>query len=83
MNYRIRYAAAVVKELEKMSPDVARRIRLKINRLSDGLTGDVKRLTNFSPEYRAAGWRLAGPAQRGGRHDFHRAGESSFAGLLI
>jgi mRNA interferase RelE/StbE len=52
MKYRVRYAAAVVKELEKMSPDVARRIRTKINRLSNGLAGDVKRLTNFSPEYR-------------------------------
>lgn len=24
----------------------------KINRLADGLAGDVKRLTNYSPEYR-------------------------------
>jgi len=60
MKYRIRYAAAVVKELGKMSPDVSRRIRSKISRLSDGLAGDVKRLTNFSPEYRlrVGDWRV-------------------------
>ncbi|HEX4792353.1 MAG TPA: type II toxin-antitoxin system RelE/ParE family toxin [Humisphaera sp.] len=60
MTYRIRYAAAVVKELEKMSPDVGRRIRSKINRLSNGLAGDVKRLTDFSPEYRlrVGDWRV-------------------------
>ena len=37
MAYRIRYAAAVVRELEKMSPEVARRIRGKIGRLSPDL----------------------------------------------
>jgi mRNA interferase RelE/StbE len=60
MKYRVRYAAGVVKELGKMSPDVSRRIRSKINRLSDGLAGDVKRLTNFSPEYRlrVGDWRV-------------------------
>src|SRR4051812_6563770 len=60
MKYRVRYAAAVVKELEKMSPEVAQRIRSKINRLSDGLAGDVKRLTNYSPEYRlrVGDWRV-------------------------
>lgn len=58
--YRIRYAAAVVRELRKMSPDVRRRIHAKIERLSDGLVGDVKRLTNFSPEYRlrVGDWRV-------------------------
>lgn len=58
--YQIRYAQAVVRELKKMSPDVQRRIRSKIERLSNGLTGDVKRLTNFSPEYRlrVGDWRV-------------------------
>lgn len=43
-----------------MSPDVQRPIRSKIERLSNGLTGDVKRLTNFSPEYRlrVGDWRV-------------------------
>ena len=60
MEYRVRHAQSVVKQLEKMSPDVARRIRSKINRLSNDLAGDVKRLTNFSPEYRlrVGDWRV-------------------------
>ncbi len=58
--YQIRSARAVVRTLEKMSPDVRRRVRSKIERLSDGLAGDVKRLTNFSPEYRlrVGDWRV-------------------------
>ncbi len=58
--YRIRHAKAVIRELEKMSPDIRRRIRSKIERLSSGLAGDVKRLTNFSPEYRlrVGDWRV-------------------------
>jgi mRNA interferase RelE/StbE len=58
--YQVRYAKAVVRTLEKMSPDVRRRIRSKVERLSDGLGGDVKRLTNFSPEYRlrVGDWRV-------------------------
>jgi mRNA interferase RelE/StbE len=60
MDYRIRYAESVVKQLAKMSPDVARRIRSKIERLTKDLAGDVKRLTNYSPEYRlrVGDWRV-------------------------
>jgi len=60
MTYRLRYALSTVKQLEKMSPDVQRRIRSKINRLANGLAGDVKRLTNYSPEYRlrVGDWRV-------------------------
>ena len=60
MKYRVRYAQGVVKQLEKMSPDVARRIRSKIDRLTNDLAGDVKRLTNYSPEYwlRVGDWRV-------------------------
>jgi len=60
MTYRIRYAESVVKQLARMSPDIARRIRSKIDRLADDLAGDVKRLTNYSPEYRlrVGDWRV-------------------------
>jgi mRNA interferase RelE/StbE len=60
MKFQIRYAQSVVKQLAKMSPDVSRRIRSKINRLSNNLAGDVKRLTNYSPEYRlrVGDWRV-------------------------
>jgi mRNA interferase RelE/StbE len=60
MRYQIRYSAAAVRELEKMSPEVARRVQSKIRRLADGLSGDVKRLTKHTPEYRlrVGDWRV-------------------------
>ncbi len=60
MTYRLRYAQSVVRQLEKMSPDVARRLQAKINRLTNNLAGDVKRLTHYSPEYRlrVGDWRV-------------------------
>jgi mRNA interferase RelE/StbE len=49
-----------VKRLERTSPDVARRIRSKIDRLTNDLADDVKRLTNYSLEYRlrVGDWRV-------------------------
>jgi mRNA interferase RelE/StbE len=43
-----------------MSPEVARRVQSKIGRLADGLSGDVKRLTQHTPEYRlrVGDWRV-------------------------
>jgi mRNA interferase RelE/StbE len=60
MQYRIRYSAAAVRELEKMSPEIARRIQSKIRKLAVGLSGDVKRLTRHTPEYRlrVGDWRV-------------------------
>ena len=58
--YRIRYAASAARELEKMSRLVAQRVQSKILKLADGLAGDVKRLTNYTPEYRlrVGDWRV-------------------------
>jgi len=60
MTYRLRYAQSAVRQLEKMSPDVARRDQSKINRLTNNLAGDMKRLTSHSPEYRlrVGDWRV-------------------------
>jgi mRNA interferase RelE/StbE len=46
--------------LVSRAPDVARRIDSKIQRLSNDLAGDVKRLTNFTPEFRlrVSDWRV-------------------------
>jgi mRNA interferase RelE/StbE len=46
--------------LKSMSPDVARRVVRKIERMRNGLAGDVKRLTNFEPAYRlrVGDWRV-------------------------
>lgn len=41
----------VARKLE-LAEDEARRIIAKIEALRDGLEGDVKKLTNFTPEYR-------------------------------
>jgi len=38
--------------MDSLSPDVARRILLKVYAMQDDLAGDVKRLTNMTPGYR-------------------------------
>jgi len=49
-----------VKAIEKLSPDVRRRIIGKVERMQENLAGDIKRLTNYSPEYRlrVGDWRV-------------------------
>jgi len=60
MALTIEYNDRAAKDLRKMSPEVARRVVSKINRLGDGLSTDVKRLTNFRPMYRlrVGDWRV-------------------------
>ena len=43
-----------------MSPDVARRVIRKVERLRNGLAGDVKRLVNYTPGFRlrVGDWRV-------------------------
>ena len=52
MKYTIEFKPKAIKDLDSLQPDIARRIVEKISRLSPNLEGDVKRLTNFTPEYR-------------------------------
>jgi len=60
MTYEIFYQPSARATLDRMSPDVARRILRKIDRLRNGLAGDVKRLKAFVPEYRlrVGDWRV-------------------------
>lgn len=60
MRFEIEYNTEAQRDLRKLSPEIARRVIKKINRLSDGLTGDVKRLRNVSPDYRlrVGDWRV-------------------------
>jgi mRNA interferase RelE/StbE len=46
--------------MRKLSPQMRRRVTEKLERLSDGLTGDVKRLKEFVPNYRlrVGDWRV-------------------------
>jgi len=52
MNYQIEFKPRAVKDLKDLSPENRRRIAEKIVVLENDLNGDVKRLTNFTPEYR-------------------------------
>ena len=60
MDYEIYYQPSARATLDRMSPDVARRILRKIDRLRNDLAGDVKRLKAFVPEYRlrVGDWRV-------------------------
>lgn len=60
MQYTIRLAHGAERDMRKLSPVMRRRVTKKLERLSDGLIGDVKRLRNFTPGYRlrVGDWRV-------------------------
>ena len=52
MQYEIRFKPRSIKDGKKIPEKTLARIFEKIEDLQDDLSGDVKRLTNFEPEYR-------------------------------
>jgi mRNA interferase RelE/StbE len=60
MEYELYYLNDALVSLKRMSPDVSRRIVRKVERMRHGLTGDVKRLKAFVPNYRlrVGDWRV-------------------------
>lgn len=52
MKYDIQFKPRAVKDIEKLSSRMKTKIIKNIEEMGDGLAGDVKRLTNFTPEYR-------------------------------
>jgi mRNA interferase RelE/StbE len=52
MTYEIEFKPRAFKDLAALPKSTRRRIVAKIEGLTDDLAGDVKRLTNFTPEYR-------------------------------
>jgi len=50
--YHIRLMPRVIKDLKKLPKNEVKNIIYKIQNLKSGLTGNVKKLTNFTPEYR-------------------------------
>ena len=53
MAFQLEFKPKAVKDLDKLPRDIAGRVIQKLQSLRSGLKGgDVKRLTNFSPEYR-------------------------------
>lgn len=52
MQYQIEFKPKSIKDLEQFPENIRERIISKIEAMQDDLQGDVKRLTNFTPEYR-------------------------------
>ncbi len=52
MEYVVQFKPRAIKDLKALHPDMSSRIIAKIEQLQDNLSGDVKKLTNFTPEYR-------------------------------
>ena len=52
MRYDVQFKPRAVKDIERLPPRIQAQLLVGIDRMSDDLKGDVKRLTNFTPEYR-------------------------------
>lgn len=52
MIYQIEFKPRALKDLRAIEKDEARRVIERIKVMENDLAGDVKRLTNFTPEYR-------------------------------
>jgi len=52
MKYNIQFKPRAVKDIERLSSRIQSQIIKSIEAMSDNLKEDVKRLTNFTPEYR-------------------------------
>jgi mRNA interferase RelE/StbE len=52
MKYQVCFKPRSMKDLKKIPLEFRERIVEKIEAMSDDLAGDVKQLTNFTPEYR-------------------------------
>ena len=52
MNYTVELKPRAIKDLKHLQKQDASRIADALERLQSDLTGDVKKLTNFMPEYR-------------------------------
>lgn len=52
MHYDIEFKPRAMKDLKALAPRERVRILVKVEGLQNDLAGGVKRLTNFTPEYR-------------------------------
>lgn len=52
MKYEIEFKPRAIKDLQGLSKTTQTKILAKIQIMEDNLQGDVKKLTNFTPEYR-------------------------------
>ena len=60
MKYSVELKNTAIKDLRDIPRKDAARITEKLKLLEDDLKGDIKRLTNFTPEYRlrVGNWRI-------------------------
>jgi mRNA interferase RelE/StbE len=60
MHYKLDIRPSAQRDIDRLSPDVARRIARKLESLRDNLGGDVKRLVSYSIGYRlrVGDWRV-------------------------
>ncbi len=60
MKYKVELKPRAIKELKDISKSEGKKITEKLKLLEDGLQGDVKKLTNSTPEYRmrVGDWRV-------------------------
>ncbi len=52
MKYDLRFKPRSLKDLKKLPANQQRRVIERTEEMSEDLAGDVKRLTDFTPEYR-------------------------------
>ncbi len=52
MNYEVRFKPRAIRDLEGLPSRIRGRVLARIEEMSNDLKGDVKRLTDFTPEYR-------------------------------
>jgi len=52
MNYHVELKPTAIKDLENIPKKEVSRIIARLESLEDDMKGNVKRLTNFTPEYR-------------------------------
>ncbi|MEY3220300.1 MAG: hypothetical protein RIT27_1657 [Pseudomonadota bacterium] len=52
MTYQIEFKPRSIKDLAKLAPKDRAKVLTRIEQLQTNLSGDIKKLTNFTPEYR-------------------------------
>lgn len=52
IQYELEFRPSAVRDFDELPRQISRRIIGKIERMQNGLAGDVKRLTDHTPEYR-------------------------------
>lgn len=52
MTYKVEFKPRAIKDLKAIAQDNRERVVARIEMLQNNLAGEVKKLTNFTPEYR-------------------------------